>query len=121
MENNIRKFKHITQNAMDFIALEQMKAKIETMSKTNHIEILKILKKNPTVKLNENKSGVFINLSFLPKSVLDEITEYLNYIQDQEVSLNTMETQKECFKNSFFGEKGDKDNAPLSYTQSYSK
>lgn len=106
---------------MDFVALEQMKAKIESMSKTHHIEILKILKKNSAIKLNENKSGVFINLSFLSNSVLDEIKEYLNYIQDQEVSLSELETQKDSYKNSFF-EKGDKDNASLyNSLQSYTK
>jgi hypothetical protein len=106
---------------MDFVALEQMKAKIEGMSKTHHIEILKILKKNSGIKLNENKSGVFINLSFLPNSVLDEIKEYLNYIQDQEVSLSELEVQKDSYKNSFF-EKGDKDSAPLyNSLQSYTK
>jgi hypothetical protein len=100
---------------MDFIALEQMKSKIETMSKSHHIEILNILKKNPNVKLNENKSGVFINLSFMPQDVINEITEYLDYIKDQEVSINALESQKECFKNSFFLEKGDKDNDAISY------
>lgn len=102
---------------VDYIALEQMKSKIENMNKNHHIEILKILKNNPHIKLNENKSGVFINLSFLPSNTLNEITEYLNYIQDQEVSLKTMEIQKESFKNSFFVEKGDKDNGNISYIQ----
>jgi hypothetical protein len=84
--------------------LEALKLKIETMDKSHHIEILKILKKNPSIKLNENKSGVFINLSFLPSESMHEIQEYLNYIQDQELSLKSMESQKESFKNEFFME-----------------
>ena len=82
--------------------LEIMKNKIEKMSKKHHIEILKILKMNANVKLNENKSGVFVNLSFLPQDTIDEIQNYLNYIQDQESSLVFLENQKEEFKNIFF-------------------
>jgi len=87
---------------MSTLAIESMKMKIENMDKTHHIEILKILKKNAAVKLNENKSGVFINLSFLPQDTMNEIQEYLNYIQDQESSLKSMEHQKESFKNAYF-------------------
>ena len=36
--------------------LEGMKNRIEAMSKNHQIEILKILKKNPTSKINENKA-----------------------------------------------------------------
>jgi hypothetical protein len=89
--------------------LELLKTKIEKMSKMHHIEILKILKKNGNVKLNENKSGVYVNLSFLPKDTISELENYLNYIEDQETSLIVLENQKEEFKNSFFIEKEVKD------------
>ena len=89
--------------------LEQIKSYAEKLSVKEHIEILKILKKNPTVKLNENKNGVFINLSFLPESSLNDLSEYINYIKDQENALQFLETQKEEFKNIFFNEKEDKD------------
>jgi hypothetical protein len=82
--------------------LEALKQKIESMDKTHHIEILKILKKNPAIKLNENKSGVFINLSFLPQDTMNGIQEYISYIQDQESSLKSMESQKETFKCAYF-------------------
>jgi len=42
-------------------SLSAMKDKIERMPKNNQIEILKILKKSQTIKLNENKSGIFVN------------------------------------------------------------
>lgn len=93
--------------------LEQMKLRIENMNKQHHIEILKILKKNANVKLNENKSGVFVNLSFLQKSIIDEIASYISYITDQESSIRHLETQCEEFKNTFFIEKEDKDNNVL--------
>jgi hypothetical protein len=84
--------------------LSLLKNKIENMSKTNHIEILQILKKHQNVKLNENKSGVFVNLSFLSNELLEEINKYVNYINEQESVINTIETQKQEFKNTFFQE-----------------
>jgi hypothetical protein len=93
--------------------LEKMKTKIEKMNKHHHIEILKILKNNPNVKLNENKSGVFVNLSFLPSNAIDEVTKYIDYITDQENSIRFMESQQEQFQNAYFIEKEDKDNTVL--------
>jgi hypothetical protein len=83
-------------------SLSLMKDKIEKMTKNNQIEILKILKKYQNTKLNENKSGIFVNLSFLSKDALDEIDKYVSYVNDQETVINTIETQKQEFKNTFF-------------------
>lgn len=93
--------------------LDYIKNSIEKLSKFHQIKILKILKKNPTVKLNENKSGVYVNLSFLPQDTILEMREYMNYIRDQECSLNDLESQKEDFKNTFFVEKENKDETIL--------
>lgn len=100
------------------MSLESLKTQIEAMNKTQHIEILKILRSNPLVKLNENKSGVYINLSFLPMEILSEVQEYVHYIQDQESSLKSMEYQKQEFKNIFFTEKENKDEMAISYISS---
>lgn len=78
--------------------LDILKYKIESMEKHVQIEILRIMKKNPNVKLNENKSGVFINLSFLPNETLQELEAYLNYVDMQQDALQETETQKEKFK-----------------------
>jgi len=82
--------------------LSSIKDKIERMPKNNQIEVLKILKKYQNIKLNENKSGVFVNLSFLSKEILEEIDKYVSYVNDQEMVINTIETQKQEFKNTFF-------------------
>lgn len=83
------------------------------MSKTHHIEILKILKRFPNVKLNENKSGVFINLMFLPEETVEEMNKYLQYIDAQESTIMTVESQKEEYKNAFFTEKQNKEEGIL--------
>ncbi len=93
---------------MDITKLENLKTKIESMSKINQLEILNILKRNVGIKINENKSGVYINLSLLPSETIDEIVFYLNYILEQELSINKIETQKTEFANEFFTEP-DKD------------
>jgi hypothetical protein len=82
--------------------LETIKNKIESLAKIHQIEILRILKKSPTVKINENKSGVFVNLSFLPNDIMQDISNYVKYIHEQEQTLQTVEYQKKSFKDEFF-------------------
>jgi hypothetical protein len=100
---------------IDLAILEKLKNKIESLNKYHQLEILKILSKSPC-KINENKSGVYVNLSFLEKPAIDDLFKYLEYIKEQEESLNTMEYQKEEFKNSYFIEKEDKDNRRVLYS-----
>jgi|UniRef100_A0A6C0AU66 hypothetical protein len=95
--------------------LETIKNNIENLDKYHQIEVLKILNKN-ACKLNENKSGVYVNLSFLNSQTIADLKQYLSYTTDQEESLVTMEYQKEEFKNAFFVEKEDKDNLIVSYS-----
>jgi hypothetical protein len=73
--------------------LETLKSSIDTMNRANHVEILKILKEND-VKINENKSGVYINMSFLEKGVIEKISTFVKYIEEQEKSLEIVERQK---------------------------
>ena len=53
--------------------LKQLKEQIEKMDKSNQIDILKILRDSNKVILNENKSGVYINLTYCPQKTIDEI------------------------------------------------
>lgn len=88
--------------------LSVVKTKIERMDKKKHIEILKILKKYADVKLSENKSGVFLNLSYLPKESVEDLLKYIEYVDQQEMSLLTMETQKIEYHKTYFN-KGNKE------------
>ena len=89
--------------------LDNLKNNIEKMNKYHQIEILKILDKHKC-KLNENKSGVYINMSFLPDEIISELEKKVEYIQKQESTISNLEHQKEEFKNTFFMEKEYKDN-----------
>jgi hypothetical protein len=83
---------------VDVSKLENLKEKIEALSKFQQVEILKILSKN-MCKLNENKSGIFVNMTFLETGVIDEIEKYMSYVEDQADTFQTVEYQKEEFKN----------------------
>lgn len=81
--------------------LETMKNTIERMNKVQHVEVLKIFKKFPQIKLNENRNGVYINLSYLPQDSICELTRYIDYVDAQETNLETMEARKEEYKSFF--------------------
>jgi hypothetical protein len=92
--------------------LNYIRETIENMNKFNQVEVLRILNKNNTVTLNENKYGIHINLSELKKEILDELSVYIKYVNAQEITLNTIEQQKEDYKNTYFS-KDIKDNSKL--------
>lgn len=82
--------------------LEKLKLQIEKMNIAQQVEVLKILNGDDKVILNENKSGIYVNLSFLPEDVVDKIDNYVKYVQDQEKSLNVIEDKKENVKIEYF-------------------
>ena len=79
-----------------------LRESIENMNKFNQIEILRILKNDDTVILNENKYGVHVNLSELNNENLEQMFNYVKYVNAQRVSLDTAEKQKEMFKFIFY-------------------
>ena len=89
------------------VDLENIKHKVESLAKIHQVEVLRILKNSPGAKINENKSGVFVNLSFLPKHTIETIMQYMQYIQEQERALQTIESQKNAFKTEFFREEAN--------------
>jgi hypothetical protein len=82
--------------------LNYIRDSIENMNKFNQVGVLRILHKNKDVTLNENKYGVHINISDLKKEILDELLNYIKYINTQEKTLHTIEKEKESYKNTFF-------------------
>ena len=95
--------------------LNILKTQIESMDKHHQIEILKILSKN-MCKLNENKSGVYVNMTFLEENILQEMEEYIKYMKEQEENLITTEYQKKEFMDSYFIDKEDKEKESISYS-----
>ena len=82
--------------------LKNLKVQIENMEKTHQIEILKILRDDNKVILNENKSGVFVNLTYCPENTIETIQKYIDYTKDQDDLLKTVEQEKNNVKSEFF-------------------
>ena len=102
----------MTTNEMNNFSVSELnyiRETIENMNKFNQVEVLRILNKHNDVTINENKYGIHINLSELTKEILTELNIYINYVNTQEVTLNTIEKQKEDYKNTYFS-KDIKDN-----------
>jgi|UniRef100_A0A6C0DST0 hypothetical protein len=102
---------------INILELNSMRDTLESMSKFNQVEVLRILSKHKEVMLNENKYGVHINLSDLKGEIIDELKKYINYVNTQEITLHQVEQQKETFKNIYF----TKDNKDIHGKTSNSK
>ncbi len=89
--------------------LNIMREMMEQMPKFHQIAILRLLSDDKNITINENKSGIYINMSELPVYKLKELEKYINYVKTQEDTLNDFEKQKETYKNTFF-QKDNKDN-----------
>ncbi len=97
------------EEIFDIQELDNLKKTIENMSKFNQIEVLRILYGNKDVVLNENKYGTHINLSELDNKIVRELKKFVEYVNDQETTLNNVEKQKEEYKKLFV--KDIKDNS----------
>jgi hypothetical protein len=99
-------------NNISVSELNFIREKIENMNKFNQVQVLKILNKHKDVTLNENKYGIHINLSELSKEKIEELNDYIKYVNTQEKTLNYIEQQKESYRNIYFS-KDNKDNVKL--------
>lgn len=80
----------------------EIKERIENLSKHHQIEALRILAKNNSIIMNENKNGVFINLTEQDETVLKQLEDFLNYVAVQQQHLNTIEDKQEEMELKFF-------------------
>ena len=90
--------------------LMSLKEGIENMPVVHQIEILRILNAKHT-QINENKNGVFVNISKLNNNLLQELYNYMTYVINQEKQLNEIEEQKQSLTKEFFENKTHKDNS----------
>ena len=101
-----------TGNNFSVSELNYIRETIENMNKFNQIEVLRILNRHNDVTLNENKYGVHINLTDLDKNIVNELALYIKYVNAQEIALNSIEQQKEDYRNTYFS-KDIKDNIKI--------
>jgi hypothetical protein len=96
---------------MDFDKLNLLKLRIEKMEKFNQVKILNIFN-NSKIEISENRNGIFINLTELSKETLKKINDYVNYVDEQNSTLEISEEIKDKFKTKFFC-KDNKDNSTI--------
>ena len=84
--------------------LMSLKDGIENMPAIHQIEILRILYSKQT-QINENKNGVFVNISKINDITLHELD-----VVQQEKQLNEIEEQKQYLSKEYFDNKTHKDN-----------
>jgi hypothetical protein len=113
-QENMNEDVDVDEDVFDIAELNFLRDTIESMSKFNQIEVLRILKQYNCVTLNENKYGVHINLTELKREIIENLKAYINYVNAQEYNLNEIEQQKETFKNIYF----PKDNKDISLKNS---
>ena len=87
---------------MDVEHLKNIKMSIEKMEKPHQLEILKLLKDNKDVVLNENKSGIYVNLTYCPEATIKKICEYIEHTKIQEETLKAIEKEKANVKTEYF-------------------
>lgn len=86
---------------MPMTDLKQIKDRVEALNQHHQIQILKIMTQY-NVDLTENKNGSFINLTNVDDVVISKITDYLSYVDQQEMQLKEIEIQKTELTKQFF-------------------
>lgn len=87
---------------------KQLFEKINTLSKTEHAEIFKILKKFNTsndnlLPLTKNKNGLFFNLSIINDELYDDINNFVTYSFNNKKNLDDYDKKiNECKINNNF-------------------
>lgn len=80
----------------------EIKEKVESLSKHHQIEALRMLSKIPSIKMNENNNGVFINLTEQNDYVMKQLEDFLQYVDVQQKHLHNIEDQQEQIEQEFF-------------------
>jgi hypothetical protein len=81
--------------------LMMLKDGIERMPVVHQIEVLRILA-GKQVSLNENKNGIFVNITKLNDPTLTQLYEYMKYVIEQEEQLSEVEHQKQLITKEYF-------------------
>tara|TARA_B100000073_G_C23659121_1_gene543778 strand:+ start:672 stop:1037 length:366 start_codon:yes stop_codon:yes gene_type:complete len=86
--------------------LINLRDKIESFDKPQQLQILRILK-NKKLNLNENKNGIFLNLTNLDNDIIKELENFIEHIDNQEIILQQNESVKQSYKETYFKDNKD--------------
>ena len=89
---------------VDRPSLEAMCEQIAKMEKNHHIEILQILRNYPSIALIPKSNGFHLCADLFPPAAVEEIQKYVQYVREQENSLQEIESQKKEIRRDYFVE-----------------
>ena len=78
-----------------------LRDRVEALPKQYHKDVARILF-DSNIAFDENKNGLFINLSTVPQEVLEKMARFVTYIDLQQQTLSTGETERQEIKTQFF-------------------
>ena len=81
------------------IEYQKIKSKIEKLDKNEIIEVFKIIHQNDD-KYTTNKNGVFINLNICSDKTVNEISNFIDFIEESKKHLNFVEDKVNEKKNN---------------------
>lgn len=81
--------------------LDTLRKRIESFDKKRQIEVLKIFVKH-NIRVNENKNGIFINLSNMEPDIIASLQDFLKHIDVEENMLQSRENVKEQYTKHYF-------------------
>ena len=88
-----------TENELLDIKKKHIINTAEKFGKSEHLEILKIIKKYDDIKYTENSNGIFINLNSIPEKLLLEIETFVTYYLIKKDYLKQEKSKQENIKN----------------------
>ena len=106
-EKNTTQVYDVNINSYSPSDLRNLCTKLESMTKLNQVEVLRIFHKYNKELINENNYGIHINITDVEDHVLKEIEEYIKYVTKQETELDIIESQQHT--NEAYILKGNKD------------
>ena len=95
------------EKSLDSQKLMTIRNKIEKMNKIHHVKFFEILKNND-IPFSENRNGIFFNMNNFNDDIIDQIDNYIQYIQTQEDNLKQTEKLKNVLEKEFFKDNKEK-------------
>ena len=89
--------KNLIQHKITY-SINDIKIKIEMLSENELTEIFKIIKNN-NEKYSTNKNGIFINLSTLKKSTVQELSNFIYFCENNDKQIDKEEEERSHYKD----------------------
>jgi len=78
--------------------LDKMTRIIESFSREEHIQVLKIIMEKDTASVSENSNGTFVQMDELSTESIEKINKYIDYVLLKECDIKAIEETKERLK-----------------------